>query len=720
MLKRSIKVCLSFIILSGFVGIFSGQPTLSATPQEVFPYQVYIPYVINDPKPLATPKPLAPAEWIGPGGGAVTDLIYDPENPDIAFAATWGGGVFKSNDGGITWKDVSAGIQNLVVTTIEISPKNSLILYAGTYRGDFYKSVNGGESWYPSSSGFQNDAIPYAIEIDPSRSQRIYVSTRGTSNNGGPPWNGIVYKSDNGGQTWIPVLKNVGGSGEEDWAYDLSINRWNTNLVYAATHEHGAYRSNDYGQTWKAINNGVSDFSGRAIEPDPRRGSEIVYLGVFHPTGIFKSTNRGDSWSLKTNNINKVRTYKIEINPNNKDSLYLSTFDHGVMKSINGGESWESAGLSNERILDVVAQPAHYNTLLSGTIDNGIFRSTNSGGSWSHSQNGLYASSVTSLVVQQGNSKTLYASLFPGWVTHSTDGGATWSDYHENINDKHIHGLVPHPLKPNLLFALTDESGLYRRDTQSGTGWQAIGNNLPSSTLHTTPISDHPFHQTDLIDSLFPNESIPTSFNTPNSSGTPLLSLAFTPTSPAIGYLGTSGAGVYRSIDDGLNWVQVGLPGTSVYSLVVTPGEPNRVYAATNASGSVQMSIDGGDTWVDLNIGNLSAYTLVIPNNAPNTLYAGTSAGIQQYNAGSWKSLGLNDSTITSMVIHPTKANIIIAGSTDGAYISNDSGISWQAGPSELQGISVQAISFDSNNPSVVYYATQDHGVLRAPIGDIN
>jgi photosystem II stability/assembly factor-like uncharacterized protein len=712
MLKRFIKICLSFIILLVFIGIFSGNSTLSATHQEVLPYQVYIPYLINDPKPLA------PAKWIGPGGGAITDLIFDPENPNIAFATTWGSGIFRSSDGGMTWENVSTGIENLVVTTIEISPNNSLTLYAGTYRGDFYKSVNGGKSWYPSSSGFQDGAIPYAIEIDPARPQRVYVATRGISNNGGPPWNGIVYRSDNGGQSWQPVLTDVGGSGQEDWAYDLSVNRWNTNIVYAATHEHGAYRSTDYGKSWRPINSGVSDYTGRAIEPDPRRGSEIVYLGVFRPTGIFKSKNRGDSWSIKTNNINRVRTYKIEINPNNKDTLYLSTFDHGVMRSTDGGESWASAGLSNERILDVVAQPGHYNSLLSGTIDNGVFRSTNNGESWYHSQSGLDASSVTSIILQPGNSQVLYASLFPGWLARSVDGGASWSDYHENINDKDIHALVIHPTKPNLLYALTDKAGLYLRDTQSGSGWQNIGNNLPSANLQTSTTPEHPFHRTDIFERLFPQESPSSSLNSPNYSSSPLLCLAFTSTDPAIGYLGTSGSGVYRSIDDGQNWVPVGLPGVSVYSMVVTPGEPNRIYAATNAAGSVQMSFDGGESWGDLNIGNLTAYTLAIPRNEPETLYAGTNAGVHRYTAGSWKPLGLAESTITSIAIHPTQTNIIVAGTTNGAYISIDSGITWGAGPSELQGISVQAVNFDINNPGLIYYATQTHGVLRAPIDD--
>ena len=705
MLKRFLQVCITFAIL---ILLFPGKPSQSATPYAAMPYQMLLPLVANNPLPLAAP------EWIGPGGGAITDLTFDPSNSNVAFAATYGRGVFKSTDRGQTWQNVSLGFENLDITAIEISPKNSLILFAGTYRGGVYKSANGGESWYRSDAGIQDEAITYAIEIDPIHTQKIYVATRGLSNNGGPPWNGVVYRSEDGGQTWLSVLSNVGGSGQEDWAYDLSIYPRSTNLVYAATHEHGAYRSTNYGQSWQAINNGVSDHTSRAIEPDPRPNSGVVYLGVFRPTGIFKSQNSGDSWSLKTNNISDVHTYRIQINPNEKNTLYLATFGQGIMKSADNGENWAYAGLRDETILDIDIRPGSYNTLLSATLDNGLFITKNNGASWAHSQNGLDASAVTSVVVPPGASQTLYASLFPGWVARSTDGGATWTDYHDNLTDKNIHTLESHPTNPNLLYALTDSSGLYRRDTQSGTGWQAIGSNLPATNLQSTSPLEHPFHQNQVFESLFPGESRSTLSNLPNNTNTPLLSLAFAATNPTIGYLGTSGSGVYRSIDDGISWAAVGLNGTSVYSLVVAPNEPNRVYAATNAAGSVQMSLDGGANWTDTNLSGLTAYSLAIPPGQPDILYAGTSNGVFAFISGNWTAMGISGSTVTSIAAHPTVSSRLYAGTTNGVFISHDGGLNWVAGPDELNGIQIQNISFDPHNAHIVYYATQLHGILKA------
>ncbi|MBT3390949.1 MAG: hypothetical protein HN413_11130 [Chloroflexi bacterium] len=671
------------------------------------PFRVYLPIIaaseINYP---------AFSAWIGPGGGSVTDLIYDPENPNTAFAAVHGHGIFKSEDGGLTWRDVSAGLQNRDVTVVTIAPRNRLVLYAGTYRGGIYKSINGGESWYRSDAGIQGGAISYAIEIDPARTSRVYAATRGESNNGAAPWRGVVYRSEDGGQSWQPVLTNVGGSGEQDWAYDLSIYPHSANIVYAATHEHGAYRSLDYGRSWQAVNNGVGDRTGRAIEPDPRVNTSTVYLGVFHPTGVYKSTNRGDVWSLKTNNVSQVRTYRIAVNPNNKDTLYLGTFDHGIMRSTNAGESWSTAGLSSEIILDVIPRPAHYSQLLSGTLHNGLFRSTNNGGSWEHSQQGLNASKVTSLLVQPGNSQTLYASLYPGWIARSLDGGATWGDYHQGIVDKRVHALVVHPVQTSWLYALTDESGLYRRDTLNGGGWQPAGGNFLSGAVPTAEESVHPFHQDDVFEQLFPDESLPT--NLPQAASIPLLCLTFTNTSPAMGYLGTAGGGVYRSMDDGQSWAAMGLAGTSVYALVVVPGEPNRVYAATNRAGSVQMSLDGGATWGDMGLAGVAAYSLTLDTFNHDVLYVGTSNGVYKYIGGiGWVPAALSGSVVTSIAAHPTRANLIYAGTTEGAFISDDGGATWKAGPTELTGIEIQAIQFDTNQPRLVYYATKGFGVLK-------
>ncbi|MGD8751181.1 MAG: hypothetical protein PVG14_07150 [Anaerolineales bacterium] len=696
-----------FISLLLFVAIVPGVRTRSAVRDSSALHRSWFPLVSNSVNPSAA--------WIGPGGGVIPDLIFDPNNPDIVFAAAWKAGIYKSSDGGQTWRNVSIGLDDLEVTVLEVSPKNSLILYAGTYQGNIYKSVDNGETWHPSGEGLQDEAVPYAIEVDPTRSKRVFVATRGIASREQPPWNGIVYKSNNGGVNWLPVLENVGGVQQEDWAYDLAIHPTSSWVIYAATHEHGAYRSQNFGEAWVAINEGITDLTGRAIEPHPLSPYPgKVFYAPFHRTGVFISKDGGEVWNLSNKNISEARIYRITLDPLNPDNIYLATFDHGVMKSNDGGVSWSCAGLNKETILDVVVQPDHPKRLLSGTLENGLFRSTDGGSAWEHSQRGLNASTVTSLVVQEGDSQSLYASLFPGWLARSTDGGVTWSDYHNGLEDKYIHSLVPHPDKSNLLYALTDRSGLYRRDTQNGTEWKPIGENIPTALFKTSETAGYPFYKVDLIESLFPGQDFSLETNSLDGSPVPLLTMDFSASNHSIAYLGTSAAGVYRSEDQGITWSPAGLSGLTVYDLAVHPEDSQRVYAAIQAEKSMRLSVNGGVSWMDMKLPDGTAYALSIPLSDPDSLLAATDHGIYKYQDENWVQVGLSASIVNAIAHHPIYTNVVYAGTTEGAFLSTDAGLTWQDGPVELQGISIGSISFDPNDPHIVFFATSAHGVLRA------
>lgn len=717
------------------------------------PNSIYLPLVQTEGRPAIK------TAWIGPGGGAITDLLFDPTpTANTAFAAASIGGIYKSTDGGVSWRNVSLGVEGLDITALGISASNPLVLYAGTYRGGLYKSVDHGESWTRYDAGFQAEAITYAIEVDPGRAKRVYVATRGQSNNGAPPWNGVVYKTEDGGTTWSPVLANVGGSGQEDWAYDLAIHPGSTQVVYAALHEHGAYRSTDYGGGWGAINSGITDLTGRASEPDPTSGYPgVVYYAPFERTGVFKSSNGGDSWTLKDDNLSNTQIYKLSIDPGNTAKIYLATFTDGVMKTTDGGNHWDSVGLEDEIILDVVVHPDSGNTLLSGTLHNGLFRSTNGGGSWSHAMTGLNASTVSSLAVRLGDSSALVASLTPGWVARSTDGGASWFDYHTGISDKYVHQLVTHPSLPQFLYALTESAGLYLRDTGGWESWIRVDENLPSVAIPTSKgfdynsegepltlalfdcgrilpalrsecfrsLADNEFGMQlskgesssdplgNLVDFLFP-ESTAQPLDAKSLDGTPpLLAMVFAPTDPLTAYLGTEGSGIFKSDDDGASWTASGLSGSTVQDIAISPSNPELVFAATDGSGSVYLSPDGGDSWGNLLLPGVTAHCLAIPTTDPDTLYAGTSSGVYRFDGVGWAISGLAGFEVYDLAIHPIDQDTIYAATNNSAFISYDGGNNWELVTEELLGIRVESIRIDPNDPGVVYFTTQAHGVLR-------
>ncbi len=219
--------------------------------------------------------------WIGPYGGYITTVVIDRYNPQVVYAGSWGAGVFKTQDSGQKWLSANLGLGNLYINSMAIDPKNSSTLYAGTYKNQIYKSTDGGNTWIWSGTGMQDQAIVYSIAINPVNTSIVYAATRGISNNGAPPWNGVVYRSTNAGQTWDPVLSNVGGESAQDWVYSLAVGPHDTKNVFAAAHEHGPYFSPNNGDSWYPLPNGIQDFSGRAIAINPA-SDDILYYGVWH------------------------------------------------------------------------------------------------------------------------------------------------------------------------------------------------------------------------------------------------------------------------------------------------------------------------------------------------------------------------------------------------------------------------------------------------------
>ena len=132
---------------------------------------------------------------IGPEGGEVSTLAIDPGNSNTIYAAIWGGGVFKSTNGGATWTPTNSGLTNGQVDVLAIDPSNSNIVYAGTYGGVF-KSTNGGSTWTAMNSGLDNDDVT-SLAIDPGNPNTVYAAILG--------YYGGVFKSTNGGGSWSAI-----------------------------------------------------------------------------------------------------------------------------------------------------------------------------------------------------------------------------------------------------------------------------------------------------------------------------------------------------------------------------------------------------------------------------------------------------------------------------------------------------------------------------------
>lgn len=125
----------------------------------------------------------------GPFEGQVESLAIDPNNPQTIYAGTYGGGVFKTIDGGASWLQTS--LTNRRVRVVAMDPNNSNVLYAGTRFGGIFKSLDAGGSWSQMNEGLTNLDVR-GIGVDPNNSNTVYAGTDA----------GGVFKSTTGGANW--------------------------------------------------------------------------------------------------------------------------------------------------------------------------------------------------------------------------------------------------------------------------------------------------------------------------------------------------------------------------------------------------------------------------------------------------------------------------------------------------------------------------------------
>jgi photosystem II stability/assembly factor-like uncharacterized protein len=688
------------LFLFGMIGLGMGSKGLAASSG----YATYLPMVS-----------LGRSSWLGPDGGRPVALAIDPSNPAILYAGSWGTGMHKSVDGGLNWFQINTGLDNWFINSLAIDPTQPEILYAGTYHSQVYKTTDGGQNWTWSGTGIQEQAVVYTIAIDPVSPNNLYVGTRGISNNGLPPWNGVVYKSTDSGATWRPVLQNVGGVNAQDWAYSIAVNPQDSNLIYAALHEHGAYRSTNAGEYWISISEGITDLSGRGIAVDWQSPEPYtLYLGVWHGDGVFRSDDGGELWNQTNAGIQGIAIYGMTMDPLDAQRIFLSTFSIGVMQTQDGGGTWLPSGLSEDGIYTVAINPQDSAILYAGTAGDGLYASQDGGQIWQHSQAGIHNTDIISVIPLRTNPQHLFAALYGGGVLQSLDGGGAWVEMNTGLSDKFVLALVADPSNPAILFALTQTGGLFRNDTTNADGWTFVGHDLPLTMDPRRGYrADDPraSRETLLGEPFFQSSSagIPEAEN--------LLSMIFSPSTPTTAYVATGGAGVFKSLNGGLDWFASGLENQYVRSLAVDPANVNYVYAVTDEAGHVRFSEDGGGSWRNLELYVPVVYTVAVAQDGSGRLYAGTNTGVFVYTPDiGWTNTGLDGTPVILLVTNPQHPGVLFAGAGNGAFYTTDGGVTWQSAPAALAGQTVQSISFDPVDAHIVYFGTKTHGIFRAYI----
>lgn len=331
---------------------------------------------------------------IGPfRGGRANAICGVPSNDQLFYVGYTGGGVWRTDDGGINWHNISDGFFKVgSIGDIAVCESDPNVVYVGTgehavrgvmtsYGDGVYKSTDGGKTW--KNIGLQNSRHISDVVVHPHNPDIVYVAAQGTVH--GPNSERGIYKSTDGGLTWKKTLfvdENTGAS-------SLSMDMKNPRILYAATWQHqrlpwkvisggkgcAVWKSTDAGETWNKINDGLPEEMGKIGVSVSRANSNRVYAIVEaekSKAGLYRSDNGGKSWALQSNNqlITSRSWYYMEVFADPKDENIVYVLNAPMTKSIDGGKTFAPVRVGHGDTHDLWINP-NYNGILVLADDGG-------------------------------------------------------------------------------------------------------------------------------------------------------------------------------------------------------------------------------------------------------------------------------------------------------------------------------------------------------------
>jgi len=632
---------------------------------------------------------------IGPDGGTVASVAVDPRNENIVYAGTWGSGVYKSRDGGETWVQKSSGLQAGFVFDIAVSRANSQHLLATVYRFGIYQSLDGGDTWAPTR-GLPEGTVAYAIKYDPSNAKNVYAAVRlKTVYNPNPHYPGGVYKSTDGGSTWVE--KSLGLP--DDYVYDVAIDPNSPNVLYTAMHETGVYKSVDGAGYWQSSNNDIHYKDVRSVDVNPANSD--VYAGLYDGKGVTYSTNGGRNWTQMSSAVTQsLSIYQLQMPSTDPKTLYLST-SSGLYRCTgspypSGSSTCQRIAHPNQYVYDLALDMASVNAsgevrrMYSGVENLGLFKSIDSGATFQASYAGIKSNIILSILNDPSAPHVLYASAYKQGVFKSVDAGETWARRSNGLTDNVINQLVFRPGNSSVIYAATQKAGIFISE-DSGSSWSSASGGLSRSSVEgempageggLRPLGSaaayawmDPIDFEEIVNAGELTDEIKILASYPE-----ILSISIDPTNPARMAAGTAGYGILRSNDYGATWLSTNLTwGNGNDFLVDVTQSPYIFYAGVSSNG-VRRSDATRIPWPTSNAGFPAVIDVYgLTRSLTGKYYAASDNGIyHSNNAGNtWFSAGLSGIRFNDVMSDVDAANIVWAASSDGLYRSLDNGQSW-------------------------------------------
>lgn len=726
---------------------------------------------------------------IGPAvtSGRIIAFAVDPANEKNIYVASASGGVWKSSDAGITWKPIFDHEGSYSIGAVTVDPNDSNIVWVGTgepnaqrsvsYGDGVYRSDDGGKTW--KNMGLKDSQHIGRIIVDPRRSDTVYVAAQG------PLWNSGgdrgLYKTTDAGKTWKAVLTVSPNTGITDMVLDPE----NPDVIYAAAWqrrrhvwtlidggpESALYKSSDAGATWNKLTNGLPsgvDIGriGLAISPSKPDRVYAIVAAANKKGGIFRSEDGGASWEKRNswdvgpmyyaqiiadpknpervyvlNVFNKVSddggktlhdlgekwkhvdNHAFWVDPNDTDH-YLAGCDGGIYESFDRAKDWRFVtNLPVTQFYDVsIDTAAPFYHVVGGTQDNNTLR----GPARTQSQNGIVNSDWIVTVGGDGfksqidpqDPDTIYSEYQYGGLTRfNVKSGesvgiqpvepAGAPPYRWNWDSPIIISPFAHTrlyFGANILFQSNDR----------GNSWKAISPDL------TRQIDRN---KLPVMGKIWPPDAVEKNASTSFFGN--IVALAESPKKEGLLWVGTDDGLIQVTEDNGANWRKIekfpGVPDmTYVTRILPSNFDANTVYASfdNHKNGDFKpyllKSTDAGKSWTSI--------TSNLPDNGPvlaiaedyensNLLFAGTEFGLwfSIDGGGKWIQLKGDFPTIAvhDLQIQKQMSDLVIATFGRSIYVLDNYAPLRTLKPAELQD---EAVVF-AVAPALAYLETSAIGL---------
>lgn len=655
-----------------------------------------------------------PNSWQAIGGregGTVSALAFSPAYPSdkTVFAATLAG-VYRSTNAGLTWQSSSQGLLNPFVDAIAISPDfaTDRTLFVGGREAGVSRSTDGGETW--ESLPFWSAQPPSiaALAISPLFSEDHTVLA-GTDD-------GTVYKTVNRGRTWHAVSRGLPGAA----IFGLTIGPGadDDSTVFAATTA-GLYRGDHGGTIWTL--SGLADQVCQTVLLSSTYDMDQTLFAGTEQDGLFRSTDGGQTWQAINDGLTDLCINGLAISPTFMiDGILLAATAGGIFRSEDSGDHWQLVGEVGSALCITVLPRAAlsvadsdasaddpfatYRTVMAGTAHGGIFRSGDAGGQWQPASQGLNARLMVSLVISPSFSsdQTLFCCGLEEGIYRSLDAGVTWQPANDGLASLEVAALAVSPAyaQDSSLIAATAAGVYVSRD--GGDHWSAIGGPVPAQTVALAPdfagggallaaspdgliyLSPDSGTSWQVIEAPFAGDEIATAVFSPRYADDRNL---FVATSGRPDEAASSRAGVWRSRDSGRSWerlldeahqgrwLSLAIPFSFGDDGAFYIGLGDRVLRPMRRASETRFG-ERRPIWIGERPGGVRttvvALTLSPTYAFDQTLFAATSSGVfVSRNAGlSWHPLadGMTDRSIVAVALSPTYADdrLVFAASLGG------------------------------------------------------